>query len=117
MIDDVPDPRLGEAYAHCEQSLREGDPDRWLACLFAPATLRPHLHALYAFSLDVARIRDIVSDPISYQITQSTEGRGYPKSRSPTSSLILYPSVPNDTKHRRAIPEKSLTDVVSDLIS
>lgn len=60
--------RLADAYAHCETLVREGDADRWLACLFAPADLRPHLYALYAFSLDVARVRDIVSDPMPREI-------------------------------------------------
>ena len=57
------DPRLAQAYAHCEAELRAHDGERWLACLFADATKRQHLHALYAFSLDVARIRELVSDP------------------------------------------------------
>ncbi len=34
------------AYAHCESLVRAGDPDRWYASLYAPAEMRPHLHAL-----------------------------------------------------------------------
>lgn len=52
-----------EDYAFCEQLLRENDRDRWLACLFAPEEKRPHLHALYAFSHELARIRELVSEP------------------------------------------------------
>ncbi len=62
-MQEPPDPRLADAYAYCEAQTREHDRDRWLACLFAPAGVRRHLHALYAFSLDIARIREIVSDP------------------------------------------------------
>jgi phytoene synthase len=57
------DDDLAEAYALCDTALRESDRDRWLACLFAPEALRRHLHALYAFSFEVARVRDVVSDP------------------------------------------------------
>lgn len=57
------DGRLDEAYAHCDSELREHDRDRWLACLFAPADKRRYLHALYALSFEVARVRDLVSEP------------------------------------------------------
>ena len=42
----------------CEALVREGDPDRFFATLFAPADKRPHLLALYAFSLEIARVRE-----------------------------------------------------------
>lgn len=50
---------LPSAYAHAAALLREGDPDRFFAALFAPADKRPHLHALYAFSLEIAHTRDV----------------------------------------------------------
>ena len=43
--------------------VRAGDRDRYLADLFAPAAPRQHLFALHAFNVEVARIRDEVSDP------------------------------------------------------
>ena len=58
----------GWTAAHCETLVREGDPDRYFATLFAPAERRPHLFALYAFSLEVARVRDTVSDPMPGEI-------------------------------------------------
>jgi phytoene synthase len=51
-------------YAYCETELRRGDLDRWLACLFIPEAKRRHAHALYAFSLEIARVREIVSQPM-----------------------------------------------------
>ncbi|HUZ90772.1 MAG TPA: phytoene/squalene synthase family protein [Methylocella sp.] len=51
-------------YAYCEDLLRRDDRDRWLASLFVPQALRPHIHALYAFSLEIARVREIVSEPL-----------------------------------------------------
>jgi phytoene synthase len=53
-----------EDYAYCEALLRRDDPDRWLASLFVPAGARRHLHALFAFSLEIARAREIVSEPL-----------------------------------------------------
>jgi 15-cis-phytoene synthase len=52
------------AYTACEGLVRDNDPDRYFATLFAPADKRPHLFALYAFSLEIARVREAVSDPM-----------------------------------------------------
>jgi phytoene synthase len=57
---------LQGAYVVCEESLRGGsdaDRDIWLAALFAPFQTRRHIHALYAFSREIARIPEIVSQP------------------------------------------------------
>jgi len=42
---------------------REGDPDRYLSALFAPADARSDLFALYAFNVELARIAEQVSEP------------------------------------------------------
>ncbi len=55
--------RLAAHYEHCGALLYEHDRDRWLACLFAPDAARKHLHAIYAFALEIARVRENVSDP------------------------------------------------------
>ncbi len=60
--------QLGADYAQCEAVLRRDDPDRWLACLFIPAEQRRHVHALCAFSLEIARIRELVSEPMLGEI-------------------------------------------------
>jgi 15-cis-phytoene synthase len=59
---------LAQHYEYCGTLVREHDRDRWLASLFAPAEKRPHLHALYAFNIEIARIRDVVSDPMPGEI-------------------------------------------------
>ncbi|WP_424361885.1 phytoene/squalene synthase family protein [Methylocystis parvus] len=51
-------------YAHCEALLRERDRDLWLACLFAPPSARPHIHAVYAYALECADVRAKVSQPL-----------------------------------------------------
>jgi phytoene synthase len=42
---------------------REGDPDRYLSALFAPADARGGLFALYAFNAELARIAEQVTEP------------------------------------------------------
>ena len=51
------------ARTYCFELVRQADKDRFLAALFAPEAVRPHLMALYAFNVEVARIRETVSDP------------------------------------------------------
>jgi phytoene/squalene synthetase len=45
-------------------SVRAADPDRYFAALFAPASLRPPLMALYAFNHEVARVAETVREPM-----------------------------------------------------
>ena len=52
-------------FAHCEALVRGEDKDRFLASLFAPAAQRRHLCALYAFNLEVARVRALVREPMA----------------------------------------------------
>lgn len=56
------------AYAYCEALIRDVDKDRYLATLFAPADKRGHLFALYAFSFEVSRVREVVSDPLPGEV-------------------------------------------------
>ncbi len=44
--------------------LREADRDRYLSVLYASEEKRGDLFALYAFNAEVARIRDVVHDPL-----------------------------------------------------
>lgn len=59
---------LAFAFQHCESLVREGDPDRYFATLFAPAPFRPHLFALAAFSLTIARVREAAGNPMAGEI-------------------------------------------------
>ena len=51
--------------SHCAAAVREHDPDRYLATLFAPADAREALFTLYAFDHEIARVRRVVSDPMA----------------------------------------------------
>ncbi|KQO70416.1 MULTISPECIES: phytoene/squalene synthase family protein [unclassified Methylobacterium] len=59
---------LDFAFGHCEALVKAGDPDRYFATLFAPASARPHLFALIAFSLTIARTREAASNPMAGEI-------------------------------------------------
>lgn len=61
-------PHLGAAYDHVTDAVRRVDHDRWFAGLWAPSDRRPHLYALYGFSAEIARIRDVVSDPLPGEV-------------------------------------------------
>ena len=50
--------------AFCADLVRQRDPDRYFADLFAPEKARRHLFALHAFNAEIARIRDIASEPL-----------------------------------------------------
>jgi phytoene synthase len=55
-------------YAHCQALVRASDKDRFVATLFAPAEQRPHLFALYAFNLEIARVGEIAHEPLAGEI-------------------------------------------------
>jgi phytoene synthase len=59
---------MQDAYRHCEALVREADRDRFIASLFAPAARRPHLNALYAFDLELLRIRHVVREALAGEI-------------------------------------------------
>ncbi|TCL67293.1 phytoene/squalene synthase family protein [Rhizobium sp. BK251] len=52
----------------CLATLRETDRDRYLACLLAPEEKRRALAALYAFNAELARIRDLVHEPLPGEV-------------------------------------------------
>ncbi|QND53165.1 phytoene/squalene synthase family protein [Phyllobacterium sp. 628] len=53
---------------HCLQLLRDADPDRYLSVLYAPEGKRGGLAALYAFNVEIARIRDLIHDPLPGEV-------------------------------------------------
>lgn len=59
---------IAAAYADCEARLRAEDRDAWLAALLAPASARPHLHALSAFALELGHVRHRVHQAVAGEI-------------------------------------------------
>lgn len=52
----------------CLAMLRDTDRDRYLACLLSPEDKRGALATLYAFNAELARIRDVVREPLPGEI-------------------------------------------------
>lgn len=61
-------PSRGEAYGTCLTTLRTTDFDRYLACLLMPEDRRGAVAALYAFNAELARIRDLIREPLPGEI-------------------------------------------------
>lgn len=59
---------MNENEAHCLALLREADRDRYLSVLYAPEDKRGALAALYAFNAEIARIRDLVHEPLPGEV-------------------------------------------------
>src|ERR1044072_4740080 len=59
---------MADSFDHCEELVRSGDKDRFLATLFAPQKYRRALYALYAFNLEVARTRELAREPMPGEI-------------------------------------------------
>lgn len=55
---------MAEDISFCAALLRKQDADRYLTVLFAAAERREALFALYAFNLEIARIREAVREPM-----------------------------------------------------
>ena len=99
-------------YAFCEGLLRREDKDRWLASLFVPLEFRPHIHALYAFSLETARVGKIVSEPLLGEIRfqwwrDALDGTNDGDARAnPVAAALL------DTIARFDLPESPLRELI-----
>jgi 15-cis-phytoene synthase len=92
--------------------LRDHDRDRWLSTLFAPAQHRAGLQALYAFNVEIARVRELVSDPLPgemrYQWWRDVlagQGRGDVESHPVASALVHVMA-------RYRLPAQALQDLI-----
>jgi phytoene synthase len=99
-------------FAHCETLVREADPDRYWASLFAPADKRPYLHALYAFNFEIARIRESVREALMGEIrlqwwrdSLQGEARGDVRA-NPVAAAI------DDTIVKFRLPRQALVDLI-----
>jgi phytoene synthase len=103
---------MHDSYAHCEALVRTADKDRYLASLFAPAAARQHLHALYAFASEIARVREAAREPLPGEIRLQwwrdvLEGQGRGEvSANPIAAALL------DTIARCALPTAQLIALI-----
>lgn len=54
-----------ENLSYCAMQVKNNDYDRYICSLFAPENKREKLFAIYAFNAEIARIKDIVTEPMS----------------------------------------------------
>jgi phytoene synthase len=64
----MPSGGVESAAGYCLDQVRRFDRDRYLTALFAPAARRDGLLALYAFNVEVARIRELIREPMMGQV-------------------------------------------------
>jgi NADH dehydrogenase [ubiquinone] 1 alpha subcomplex assembly factor 6 len=57
-----------ERLSYCGEEVRRHDPDRFLTALYAPSGRRESLLTLYAFNLEIAKVRETVSEPMLGEI-------------------------------------------------
>lgn len=86
----------------CLSALRETDRDRYLACLLSPEDKREDLAALYAFNAELARIRDLVREPLPGEVRMQwwrdlLEGNAHGESQSNPVAAGLLTAI---EKHR-----------------
>ena len=105
-------PGLAAHYAHCEDHVRAGDRDTWLAMLFAPAEKRPHLYALQAFLLEIVNVRARVTEALAGELrlqwwrdALEGEARG-DVGAHPVAAAML------DTVQSYRLPREVLTDLI-----
>ncbi len=55
---------LESGYRACRMLVRDEDRDRYVAALFAPGDKQKYLFALYAFNVEIARIPELVREPM-----------------------------------------------------
>jgi phytoene synthase len=98
-----------DAYRHAAELVRLQDRDRYVADLFAPEAVRGDFFALHAFSAEVARIRDVISDPALGEIRMQwwrdaivhRSGGGHP-----VATALLA------TMHRFSLPPDPFTRLI-----
>src|SRR5262249_7607434 len=92
---------MGDHFKHCTALVREVDRDRYLATLFAPVDKRDALFALYAFDVEILRVRDLAREPMPGEIRlqwwremllgeRATEAAANPVSAALSETLTRY---------------------------
>jgi phytoene synthase len=103
---------MQDAFAYCAELVRQADRDRFLAALFAPAQARDALAALYAFNIEIARVRDVAREPLAGEIRLQwwsevlAGGRGEEARANPVAAALLM------TMERHSLPADALSGLI-----
>ncbi len=103
---------MQDAFAYCAELVREGDRDRYLAMLFAPAGRREALTALYALNVEISRVRELAREPLPGEIRLQwwldvLDGeRAEEANANPVAAALLA------TLERYRLPAAKLADII-----
>ena len=103
---------MRDQFTHCRALVREGDRDRYLATLLAPAEHRDALFALYAFNIEIERVRDLAREPMPGEIRLQwwrevlLGERGGESAANPVAAALLQ------TLSRYSLPKERLAGLV-----
>jgi 15-cis-phytoene synthase len=103
---------MQDSFSYCEQLVQAADKDRFLASLFAPSDRRSPLFALYAFNVEIARVRELVREPLAGEVRlqwwrDGLEGRTQGEMRAnPVADALL------NTVARFKLPTERLVGLI-----
>src|ERR1051326_5756013 len=103
---------MPDGFAYCENLVRAGDKDRWLATLFAPADQRAPVHALHAFNLEVARVRELAREPMAGEIRLPWWREGIAGTRPGEAAAHPVAAALLETIARYGLPIQLLLDLI-----
>src|SRR5712691_11586453 len=101
-----------DAFSYCENLVRAGDKDRYLASLFAPADRRRHLHALYAFNLEIARVRELAREPMAGEVRLQWWREAIAGARPGEAGAHPVAAALLDAMVRHELPATTLLDLI-----
>lgn len=98
--------------SYCAGQVRDFDNDRFLACLFADEGVREDLFALYAFNLELSKIRETVSEPMIGRMRLQFWRDSVPgiMAGKPPAHAVATPLA--ECVQRAKIPEAALTALI-----
>jgi phytoene synthase len=104
---------MHDSSAYCEELVRAADKDRFLSALFAPAAQRGALHALYAFNIEIARVRESIHEPLAGEIrlqwwTDAISGKAAGEAEANPVAAALLSAV-----ERHRLPSELLTGLIA----
>src|SRR5205823_9734082 len=99
-----------DAFAHCENLVREADKDRFLASLFAPAEKRRELLALYAFNLEIAGVQRKIREPFAGEVRLQYWHDVISGIREPGGNPVALSLL--ESIGRNALPGQLLLDII-----
>jgi 15-cis-phytoene synthase len=103
---------MQDAFAYCAELVRNADRDRFLASLFAPAQHRDALFALYAFAIEIERVREAAREVLPGEIrlkwwSEVLAGeRGGEAAGNPVAGALL------GTTERYHLPTNQLAELI-----